>query len=65
MEQCVDWRAVMAYRVLIIDDGMKGCTYFQASLKIGPVDIERYIESGGTIVYCGSFSSVGESRFTL
>lgn len=63
MEQCVDWRSFMAYRVLIIDDGMKDAL-FSGRFEDRTGGFQKFLESGGTIIYCGSFISVGESRFT-
>jgi len=63
MEECVDWRDFMAYRVLIIDDGMKDAL-FSSRFEDRTAGFRKYLATGGTIVYCGAFSSVGAYRFT-
>lgn len=58
MEQCIDWRDFAAYRTLIIDDGLKDAL-FSSRFEDRTNGFHKYLESGGTIVYFGSFSSVG------
>ena len=64
MDECLDWRDFMAYRMLIIDDGMKDALY-SGRFEQRTHGFQRYLATGGTILYCGSFSSVDAYRFDL
>jgi len=64
IEQCLDWRDFMAYRMIIIDDGLKDALY-SSRFETRTDGFRKYLETGGTILYCGSFSSVEEHRFDV
>ncbi len=61
LDQCIDWRDFMRYRTLIIDDGLKDAL-FSSQFEERTSGYRRYLQSGGTIVYFGSFSQVGGNR---